>query len=97
MRHLIEQPTALHCVRMVPTVRQGSKDRSVLRLDQDSVQLELDWIEHVLELSDDYITDKYNVPICVGLFLYEDLAEIALANLDASDFVDDGASDATLT
>jgi hypothetical protein len=53
-------------------------------MDQDSVQL--DWIDHVLELFDDYVTDKYDVPICVGLFLYEDLAEIAFNNLDASDF-----------
>ena len=30
VRYLIEQPTALRCVRMVPTVRQGSKDKSVL-------------------------------------------------------------------
>ena len=80
MRYLIEQPEAIHCIKMVPTVRQSSKDKSVL--DQDSVQLE--WIEHVLELFDDYITGKYNVPLCVGLFLYEDLAEIAFNNLEAS-------------
>jgi hypothetical protein len=81
IRYLIEQPAALQCIKMVPTVRQGSKDKAVV--DQDSVQI--DWIENVLELFDDYITDKYNVPVCVGLFLYEDLAEIAFNNLDASE------------
>ena len=90
MRYLIEQPTAIRCIKMVPTVRQGSKDKSVT--DQDSVQL--DWIEHVLGLFEDYITNKYNVPICTGLFLYEDLAEMALANLDASDFEDGDTSSA---
>ncbi len=51
IRYLIEQPAALQCIKMVPTVRQGSKDKAVL--DQDSVQL--DWIEKVLELLDGYI------------------------------------------
>ena len=88
MRYLIEQPTELQCINMVPTVRQGSKDKAVL--DQDSVQL--DWIEQVLELFDDYITDKYNVPVCVGLFLYEDPAEIAFKNLDASEVSMDDTS-----
>jgi hypothetical protein len=40
-RYLIEQPAALQCVQLVPTVRQGSRDRTVV--DQDSVQL--DWID----------------------------------------------------
>ena len=59
-------------------------------LDQVSIQIE--WAETVLELFDDYITDKYGVPICVGLFLYEDLAEIAFNNLDAAELVDDATS-----
>jgi len=49
---------------MIPCERQGYKDKSVL--DQDSTQLT--WAETVLELFDDYITGKYNVPMCVGLF-----------------------------
>ena len=88
MRYLVEHPPAIHRIQMVPCMHQGNKDKSVL--DQDSVQIE--WAETVLELFDDYITDKYNVPICVGLFLYEDLAEIAFNNLDAAELVDEATS-----
>jgi hypothetical protein len=28
IRYLVEHPTAMHCIKMVPTVRQGNKDKS---------------------------------------------------------------------
>jgi hypothetical protein len=88
MRYLVEHPAAIHRVQMVPCERQGYKDKTVL--DQDSTQLT--WAETVLELFDDYITGKYNVPICVGLFLDPDFAEIAFNNLEATELAEGNSS-----
>jgi hypothetical protein len=88
MRYLVEHPVAIHRVQIVPCERQGNRDKSLL--DQDSTQL--NWAETVLELFDDYITGKYNVPLCVGLFLDPDFAEIAFNNLDATELAEGNSS-----
>ena len=44
-------------------------------VDQASNQLE--WFDMLAESYDLYIDKKYKVPVCVGFFLYGDIAEIA--------------------
>ena len=65
--------------RMIPQACRVDKRGSPV--DQISTQIE--WLETLCEKYDTYITKKYEVPICTGFFLYEDIAEIALKHLDA--------------
>jgi hypothetical protein len=76
MKYPVEHPSATVSQRIFRC--DTGRTAESLKIDSLSSQLASEWLEQVSNAYDEYIDRRYHLPVSVGIYHYDDVAEIAL-------------------
>ena len=80
MKYLVEHPAAMVSQRIYrcDTRRTAANSSKI-----DSFSTQLEWLEQVDNAYAEYIERRYHLPVSVGLYHYEDIADIVAELIEA--------------